>query len=968
MFKCLTLAVLGLLALSAAALAQTNIVTNTIPRITVTAPDATASEWVTNTGLFRIARLEPTNQAVRVFYRLGGTASNGLDYELLPDSVEIRAGERYAHIVVRGIDDQLVEGTETVVLALTPSPMMGPIEPYRIGYPSNATVTIQDNDEPSITNTPPTIRITHPTDNAVLGAPLNLPIVAEARDENGFIARVEFLADADHLLGVVTSNAGSGSLTNSSFSLIWSNVPPGPHVLTARATDNQGAMRISEPVHITVNPMVTEQIRVSIAATAPDGYETFSNSLAPARPVIFTVRRDSGTNIPLWVLLDIGGTAQNGVDYRSIPDHVVIPVGSYAAEIVADPIDDSLVEGDETVVVALVVPPCIQIYPPPPECYLVEGAGVAVGTIHDNDSAPTNRPPQIAITQPTNGTVFVEQTTIVIRAITADPDGYADQVAVYDGTNKIAESEVSIHPGPVLPPGTTLSFSLAWSNAPYGPHVLTARTRDNLGAEAVSEPVNFSIVASSEPPVVTLVTWDAEAAEISPLTDQPENPALFLVTRNHGTNQPLVVNLNIGGTAVNGVDYQPVAETITIPAGSYAAHLYIEPFDDDLAEGTETVVVEVAPPVCLAVVAPPPGCYRVGEPHRGVANIRDNDPMPGNQPPRVTITAPPDGAVFAGRQHIPIEAVTVDVDGYAGRVEFFDGPVKIGEQELLFLAAPDPGTPIHFSIVWSNAPLGRHELVARTRDNLGAPAVSPPVHLTVLETNAMPTNAPIVNLNALDAYAAEGVVCFGADSGWGTNVWLCTNINLICRTNSGCITNIAAFKVTRSGSNNVPLQVFYEIGGTASNGLDYASLPGVVTIPAGERSAQIKVIPIDDTLAEPMETVVLRLIPPPPLDTAGTVEPPNYLVGSHRRAAAFIIDNDHPRPPTMVLPDLLFHLTRGGTNGFCYRVEVSTNLTDWSVLCTNWVTDGAIHFVDPDAPDADKRFYRVVPELNPPAE
>jgi hypothetical protein len=32
------------------------------------------------------------------------------------------------------------------------------------------------------------------------------------------------------------------------------------------------------------------------------------------------------------------------------------------------------------------------------------------------------------------------------------------------------------------------------------------------------------------------------------------------------------------------------------------------------------------------------------------------------------------------------------------------------------------------------------------------------------------------------------------------------------------------------------------------------------------------------------------------------------------------------------------------------------------------VTDGAIHFVDPDADDAPARFYRAVPETNPPLE
>jgi len=46
------------------------------------------------------------------------------------------------------------------------------------------------------------------------------------------------------------------------------------------------------------------------------------------------------------------------------------------------------------------------------------------------------------------------------------------------------------------------------------------------------------------------------------------------------------------------------------------------------------------------------------------------------------------------------------------------------------------------------------------------------------------------------------------------------------------------------------LVVYYRIGGTASNGVDYQTLPGTVTIPEGAVSALIEVDPIDDLLVE----------------------------------------------------------------------------------------------------------------------
>ena len=70
----------------------------------------------------------------------------------------------------------------------------------------------------------------------------------------------------------------------------------------------------------------------------------------------------------------------------------------------------------------------------------------------------------------------------------------------------------------------------------------------------------------------------------------------------------------------------------------------------------------------------------------------------------------------------------------------------------------------------------------------------------------------------------------------------------------------------------------------------------------------------------------------------------------------------------MRLPDHSFHFCHPGTNNFGFRLEASVDLRNWIPLCTNVVTDGAIHYVDPDAPAFPARFLRVVPEANPPAD
>ena len=71
-----------------------------------------------------------------------------------------------------------------------------------------------------------------------------------------------------------------------------------------------------------------------------------------------------------------------------------------------------------------------------------------------------------------------------------------------------------------------------------------------------------------------------------------------------------------------------------------------------------------------------------------------------------------------------------------------------------------------------------------------------------------------------------------------------------------------------------------------------------------------------------------------------------------------------PCPSISRLSDGLFHLNFPGTTGWRFRIEGSTDLKNWTPVCTNVVTDGALHFVDPDSSDLPRRFYRTLPEAD----
>ena len=221
--------------------------------------------------------------------------------------------------------------------------------------------------------------------------------------------------------------------------------------------------------------------------------------------------------------------------------------------------------------------------------------------------------------------------------------------------------------------------------------------------------------------------------------------------------------------------------------------------------------------------------------------------------------------------------------------------------------------------------------MAKATDNRAGKGASDPVRVRAGEATPQ---IPVVTIFARDPFAREG-------------------------TSSSGEINTATFVLRRTGETNADLTVFLSVHGTAENGVDYETLPNSVTIPAGRHTARIVVKPIRDERKELVETVLLALEAAPSLGPIA-----RYTVGRPSKAAAAIAESDRLPPANLRTADGLFHLCLPGENGSGFRLECSTDLTHWLPLCTNVVTDGAIHFVDPDADGHAHRFYRVVPETN----
>ena len=698
---------------------------------------------------------------------------------------------------------------------------------------------------------------------------------------------------------------------------------------------------------------------VTIYATDDEASEGTANTGT------LTVIRRGDTSFPLAVFYEIGGAASNGVDYQTISSMVEIPVGASQASFTITPINDDLIEGIERMGARLV--------PSPLDCltcgYEISYPGGAEITIYDNDFSRTNRVPPVV-------NVFADDDTG--REIPEVPPG-SDRPQLFDPA-----VFAIVRTGPTNDPLTVSYFigGTASNGTDYErvPGDLTTSTPGTVtipaGAYAASieiAVIDDALVEGRETVTLTLLHLDytvgPQSTAAAHILDD-ESPFVRMVAPADGqvfysegpTNIILVAfveNISLfttveffeGTRSLGQGTFNPgrcavcpnyILTWSNVPPGSYA--LTARATDWFGAVGTSA-------PVRITVVD-------VHVPGR--VNIFATDPVATETP--LVSTIPPDVGTFTVRRDDGTnEGIVVfyEISGTASNgvdYQLLSGhvalPAGVSSREIVV-------TPID-------------DLVAEGTESVAVTLIPPcppclftfPPCEVAQGTNCFPIGPhnravislrdneelkelPVVNIVARDPIASEGARFWWLNAheqstGFDLANWWDVN-------RGG--TNTATFVVRRHGPTNTPLVVDYAIGGSASNGVDYAALSGSATIAAGRRTARIAIVPIDDSLVEGIESVRLAL-----------KSSDDYRLGFPAWAGAIIVDNHRPRPTCRIISDGEFHLCRPATNGFSFRIEVSTNLVHWAPVCTNVVTDGALHYIDPDASGSPARFYRIAAE------
>ncbi len=744
-----------------------------------------------NTAVFTVGRRGPIDFDLPVFYRLQGTAENGIDYDKLSGQVMIPKGESTVNVVIYPKPDLLKEGTETVGIVLESPACIeifpSPRECYLVGLASAARAVILDSPVVS-DNLPPRVGIVKPTTGQVFDDPARILVQADAVDADGYADFVEFYAGSvkvgESRLTFVKAPEPGSVLTHS---FEWVNPPVGAHELVGVAHDDRGAISrsVAVPVRV-VSVSPPERPEVSVVTTDAEAVEPplFPDITASApRPniAVFTLTRKGSIEIDLPVNYRLEGNAVNGEDYAKLPGRIVIPKGQDAVRVAIVPLADRLKEGTETVALVIEEPICVQIFPPPLECYLVGVASSAKAILIDTPPPVGNLPPRVVVTAPLPGAVFRMPTMITLSADVVDADGYAPRAEFFLDGLKVGDSSLVFIQAPK--PGTVLKHSFEWKTPTAGAHELVVVAYDDGGAASKSQPTQFRVIDEPKLPVVTVLAIDGEAAEMRtplPWERLAPNKGQFKVSRTGSVEAPLTVFYVTLGTAINGLDYEALPGKVEIAAGASSALIEVFGINDQIVEPTESIILSL------------------------------------------------DRSVLA----LPLDT--------AG-----------------------------------------HFLPPILTYDIGVPSSAKVILLDNGE--GLPPEVPVVNVTATDPEASEP---------------LTGDPNSKVRVDDG------RFSITRTGKTDLPLEVYFRIGGTAANGVDYGSVPWIATIPAGAESVDVSIVPLFDRLVEGDESVVLslvRLFPLPPIisdppivlngaDTEPVTARGSYLIGEKAGAKLVIHD------------------------------------------------------------------------------
>ncbi len=281
-------------------------------------------------------------------------------------------------------------------------------------------------------------------------------------------------------------------------------------------------------------------------------------TLTPGQTQPFTVTRSGGDQTqPLTVNYTTGGTAQPGTDYQPVSGTVTIPANATSATVPLSAIQHTGTTAYPAT--TLTITPAT-------------GSGYdASGAQPISYNIPAYTPSTVSVSTPTNGGSIPAGGNLPFTVMRTGDTSQPLTIPYTVGGTATAPGDYTQLPGSItIPAGATSATQTIATPTPNGSTAVPSKTitiTPQSGSSYTVDPNNATAT-------YTTAAYTPSSVSATPGTGgstiTPGTTGGFTITRTGSTTASLPVSYTLGGTAVNGVDYNDLPGLVTIPAGQSA--------------------------------------------------------------------------------------------------------------------------------------------------------------------------------------------------------------------------------------------------------------------------------------------------------------------------------------------------------------------------------------------------------------
>ncbi|WP_346320927.1 Calx-beta domain-containing protein [Chitinophaga sp. YIM B06452] len=832
---------------------------------------------------------------ITVAYTVSGTALSGTDYTALSGTAVIPAGQNNVVVSTPAVDDQVIEGNETIMLTLTSAASNG--FSWTVSTTANqAASNIIDNDNIPANRNLAVTKVSDATEPGTGGMfrislPAGITVVEDVTVNYAIAGTATPGADYTALTGTAVIPTGQGSV-NVPVSVIDDQVmEPTETVVVTLAGGTSTSFTFAGVGDATVNIADDENVPANLVlniSKTTDGAEPTTNGgFSISLPAGVTVSED------VTVSYTVAGSAAAGTDYAALSGTAVIPAGQTSVSFPVTVTDDQLIEQAETVIATLTGGTSTS--------FTFTGAGNATVNITDDESTSS-----LALTiskgadgaEPaTNGSFTIslpagvtaaEDVTVnyTISGTAVAGNDYSPITAaiiIPAGQNSISVP-VTVADDQVIEATETVIMTLAGGASASFTFTGTGNATVNITDNESTLPANLALSISK----------GADAAE-------PGTSGILTISLPTGisVSEDVTVNFTAAGTATADADYAAFTGTAVIPAGQNSVSLLVAVIDDQLIEGSETVTATLAGGTSTSFTFTGTG--------NATVNIADDDNVPANMVLNVTKTTDAGEPSVAGIFNIAM-------------------PAGITATEDII---------VNYSITGTSTPGVDHLLSSGT---VVIPAGVNSVDLPLIVTDDQlieNTETAVIQLsggsNASFSFTATGsaTMDIADDDNTPENMTL----SIVKTADAAEPGTNGSFSIGLPAGVAVTedITVNYTVSGAATAGADYTALSGTVVIPADQNSVSLPVAVINDNILEATETVIVTL-------TGGAST--NFTFSGTGNAILNIADDESTVPANLALT-----VTKGsdasesGVNG-SFNISLPTGIISSADITVNYTIGG----------------------------